>query len=86
MNEDIKPGFFPIGSPESRAAARLMLTNHINRRKRIQIISDICRSHQDNSVPHATPWAKTVDGGLMRLVYVPTGMSEDEWRPLVDEK
>lgn len=36
------------------------------------------------SQPAADPWQPTTDGGLMRVVYVPGGMSVEEARKIVD--
>jgi hypothetical protein len=51
--------------------------------KRIEIISNVPRPQyelpagSDNSMPHASPWQRTTDGGLLRIVYCP-----GEWKKL----
>ncbi len=75
MNGLLRVGDFPIGSPESRAAARVLL---VQRRSKLT-----CRqfSHgirgpwrgegtEPPDVPRATPWVEGDDGILFRVVYV----------------
>ena len=66
-----KPSDFPIGSPESRAAARMRLDLLQASRKRLEIVVNFSPSGEDPILPHAGPWQETVDGGLMRIVYHP---------------
>ena len=74
---------FPIGSPESRALARMRAKHIRDTRKRIEIISNIPRPQYslppgaNNSVPYAGPWQETQDGTLLRIVYLP-----GEWKEL----
>jgi hypothetical protein len=88
----MKPGDFPIGSPESRAAARMLVANRRDTRRRIEIVSNVhIPWHSEGPAPdpwndeesHIGPWQDCVDGSLMRIVYIPTGMSEDEARKIV---
>jgi len=79
-----RPGDFPIGSVSSRAAARRMLMERFQDRQRIEFVTNMRLPHQDNTKPHATPWSETTDGGLMRMLYVPLGMTADEARRIVD--
>jgi hypothetical protein len=73
-----KPGDFPIGSPESRAAARAMLEARMKGMRRLQIVTNVrVFSYPDNSKPHVTPWTETLDGCLMRFIYVPNGTDEE---------
>ena len=83
MENTIKPGNFPIGSPQSRAAARLRLEHMNDDRERIQLISFVPRPNQDNTRPHATPWHECDDGRLFRVLYVPHGMEDSEARRIV---
>lgn len=66
----MKPGDFPIGSPESRAAARAQLTHWRDSRERIEIISHIPRGKDDSRIRFGA-WQDCPDGKLLRLVYVP---------------
>ena len=78
-----RPGDFPLGSRESRAAARLLLNSLANTRRRIEIVSHIPRPGQDGTKPHVSDWNDFGDA-LMRMVYVPPGMSFEEALKLVD--
>src|SRR5579862_2646077 len=83
-DSELRPGDFPLGSLESRAAARAKLdtgTQRSDRHNRLEIVSYIPRSRQDNSKPHATPWTETLDGGVMRILFVPSGMTDAEAEP-----
>jgi hypothetical protein len=82
-----RPGDFPVGSPESRAAARLMLSDRERERDRLELIHHVPRPERDghsNEEPHATPWTETLDGRLMRVLYVPPAMTVDVARRIVD--
>ena len=87
----MKPEDFPIGSLESRAAARSMLEVRDKDVRRLELVTNVLfpdhgEERQDRSRPHATPWTRTLDGGLMRILYVPSGMTADEARAVVDCK
>jgi hypothetical protein len=78
-NSGPMPGDFPIGSALSRAAARLLMKERRDTRKRITIISNICRPGWDDDStkiegwdmqPHVGPWQDCGDT-LMRVVYRP---------------
>jgi hypothetical protein len=74
-----RPGDFPIGSIESRAAMRLQLANRRDSRRRIEIVSNVARRGVDNAKPHMSPWSDFGDV-IMRMLYVPAGMTEEEAR------
>jgi hypothetical protein len=89
-----KPGDFPIGSAESRAAARMLAANRQDTRRRIEIVTNVHmpdpnrespnpEENWNSKVPHFGPWLDSGDV-LMRLVYVPNGMSEEEARRIAD--
>lgn len=73
-----KPGDFPIGSVESRAAMRLQLSNKTDARPRMDLVFHMQRPwHGEgpqpenwNDLPSFGPWQDCGDR-LMRLVYVP---------------
>jgi hypothetical protein len=79
----MSPGDFPIGSSESRAAARMRLQEMQSTRKRIEFITNISLPHRglsqapDTSMPYAYPWQETNDGSRLRMVYCP-----GEWKKL----
>jgi hypothetical protein len=62
---------------------RLQLANRRDTRRRIEIVSNIARADVDNAKPHATSWSDFGDV-LMRMVYVPDAMSEEEARKLLN--
>ena len=74
------PDEFPVGSLESRAAARAMLDARDTNRRRVQLISNVNvnfaldreKSGSEARVPSADPWVECDDGTLFRMVYVPT--------------
>ena len=73
----VRPGDYPIGSPESRAAARLQLAHRQNSRERLTIIHSVPRPRQDDSRVCFGSWSELPDGKLWRLVYV-----SHEWKAL----
>ena len=73
-----KPGEFPIGTIQSRAAARMLLDRARQGRERLVVRHSIPDPRHDNTKPHATPWGTLTDGRLMRWVYVPPGMAAEE--------
>jgi hypothetical protein len=78
-----RPGEFPLGSPESRAAARMFLNNQRDSRKRIEIVSNIARPDPDSAKPHVSPWSDFGDI-LMHVLYVPAGMTEEAARNILE--
>ena|SRR5215472_5913344 len=68
-----RPSDYPLGSPESRAAARMWLKNARDARPRFEIVTHIYhpnKDHEDETIPHATGWSNWGDK-LMRMVYHP---------------
>jgi hypothetical protein len=57
----------------------MLLKNQRDWRQRIEIVSNIARPGVDNAKPHISPWSDFGDV-LMRMLYVPAGMSEEEAR------
>ncbi len=72
----MKPANFPIGSSESRAAARSLLKEKQSKLVRRQFFHSIRGPWRDEGpeppdVPRALPWSKSGDGKLIRMVYIP---------------
>jgi hypothetical protein len=67
----MKPENFPIGSLESRAAVRNILSRRNARRKRLRIISNIPSGGQDNSRIRFGGWQEWGEDTLAQLIYVP---------------
>jgi hypothetical protein len=65
-------GDFPIGSPESRAAARMHLAHLRSSRKRIRIISNVAWTETDSTHVHFGAWQEWQDGTMGQFVYVPS--------------
>ena len=64
------PALYPVGSVESRAAARAMREWRHSTRKRVEYVSRI-PSGKDDSRTRFSPWQERRDGTLSRYVYVP---------------
>jgi hypothetical protein len=80
-----RPDEFPIGSSESRAAARALLEWREKGVRRIQIILDM--SHRpprpmENPLGAVGPW-ELRDGTLWRTVFLPRGPDEETKRRLL---
>jgi hypothetical protein len=86
-----KPGDFPIGSIESRAAMRLYLSNKRGAPSCMEIVSHIPRPWRGdgpepedwNKAPHigaSQPWGDR----LMRILFVPDGMTAEEARKVME--
>jgi hypothetical protein len=60
-----------------------MLETRDSNLKRLQIVSSIPRPGQDNSRPHVGAWQPMIDGGFMRVVYVPPGTDEETTQRLL---
>jgi hypothetical protein len=81
----MKPGDFPIGSPESRAAARMQLAHRHDNRKRVQFVANVWFPHPHEGGPKQDParfhfgtWQECEDGSLFRMVYRPGGWLRPE--------
>ena len=64
------PAFYPLGSVESRAAARAMREWKHSTRKRVEYVSCIPSGRHDSRIRFG-PWQERRDGTLFRYVYVP---------------
>jgi hypothetical protein len=88
----LRPDSFPIGSPESRAAARMLAECRKKQCRRFDLVTNalfpdpVDNTLPDPSQPYATPWHGTLDEGLMRMLYVPKGMTEEEARRKSDRR
>lgn len=78
-----RPEEFPLGSAESRAAARAMQELRERGIARLQIIFDIfdTPSHA-NLVPEVGPWYES-NGTLTRILFIPPGTDEETQRRLL---
>lgn len=72
-----QPERFPLGSLESRAAARLLLTRWNDNRKWLTFIYSTPKLGQDPSRVSVGPWTRMPGGDLVRGAYIPSA-----WRIL----
>jgi hypothetical protein len=66
------PGDFPLGSPKSRAAARMNLANIRKAQRRVTSLVYVGRPHRDPMRYHFTDWAGDAKNGFTRAVFVPS--------------
>ena len=71
----MKPGDFPIGSLESRAAARAVLKSRMRGRPTVQMLGRF--EGQDESALIIGPWQSSNNGGFWRGLQVPRGSSKE---------
>jgi hypothetical protein len=76
------PGRYPIGSPESRAAARAALERRYAQRRRIDVVSSIPRPGAEGEIRIGT-WIEGEDGVLFRFSTIPPGMTIQEAERIV---
>jgi hypothetical protein len=84
----VKPGNFPIGSPESRVVARLLVQRQESERRRAWLEREkkvfafrILRPRSpEHNKPHRSDWFESMDGNgkLVCILWVPRGMSVAE--------
>ena len=78
------PGRFPVGSAQSRAAARTLLERRNAGRKRLNIIlSTECDSV--STEPRLGEWREGADGTLIRFCFLPAGMELEEAERIVSQ-
>jgi hypothetical protein len=69
-------GTLPIGSLESRAAARLLLRKRRKNKTRVQFSHSVRgpwrgTGPEPPDLPRAYPWSESADGTLVRVIYIP---------------
>ena len=70
-------GGLPLGSAQSRAAARALLERRFAGRNRLDIVSSIPRPGGDGGI-HIGTWLEGADGTLMRFSNIPAGMTLED--------
>jgi hypothetical protein len=73
----VGPGEFPLGSPQSRAAARMRLQQLRASRPQVDLLHSVPRPHRDNGLVHVGEWSELPDGQLMRWTYTPRAAHEE---------
>ena len=76
------PGKHPLGSPQSRAAARALLERRFTSRERIDIVSTIPRPAGNGEIRIGS-WVEGAHGALIRFSTVPPGMTIKEAERIV---
>jgi hypothetical protein len=73
------PSSFPVGSDESRAAARAMFQERDRGVRRLQIVNDMPRPirGEGDKTPRIGPWTPMEGGGFVRLVNVSPQTNEE---------
>ena len=62
--KSLRPGDFPLGSALSRAAARLLMKERRDTRKRVTLISNVCRPGGDENEPQRISLRDLIVDGL----------------------
>ena len=77
----MKPWDFPIGSPESRAAARAMLRSRMRGAHTIQLLGRF--RGRDESALIIGPWYPLTGGGFYRALQIPSGTSKEDMKRIL---
>lgn len=77
----MKPWDFPIGSPESRAAARAMLKSRMCGAHTIQLLGRF--RGQDESALIIGRWHPLIGGGFERAIQIPSGTSKEAMKRIL---
>ena len=73
----LKPGEYPLGSAQSRAAARALLERRFAGLRRIDVVSSVPRPGGEGGI-HIGTWIECDDGSLFRFSDLPPGMTIEE--------
>jgi hypothetical protein len=74
----VMPGEYPLGSPQSRAAARAMLKRRLEGRKRVDFVVRCIVDVPGFTKPQVGDWVECDDGMLMRCSHLPAGMTIEQ--------
>jgi len=72
----MRPGCFPLGSPQSRAAARAMLESQSSGQRGMIIFSSVPRPRSNGL--NIGPWIDKANGRPVRIFQIPAGMTIEE--------
>src|SRR5262245_17612633 len=67
-----RPGDFPLGSPQSRAAVRMKLAKIRTAQPRVTYVMYVPRPNRDPMRYHFTPWAGDPENGFQRFAFGPS--------------
>jgi len=74
MSHAPNPGIFPVGSPQSRAAARALAESLISALDVVEMYS----RHEDLERPEIGNWETLRPGSMTRRCRIPAGMTFDQ--------
>lgn len=77
------PGQYPIGSAQSRAAARAKLNHLYASRERMDWVFRSIVHNPKFTEPHLGEWTECEDGTLWRTSHLPAGMTIEEAERIV---
>ena len=81
-----QPRNYPLGSPQSRAAARGVLARRFADRKRFDTIIVSATPRPCGDVIRIGEWSEDKDGTLRRTSFLPPGMSMEEAERIISER
>ncbi len=81
----IKPGCFPLGSAQSRAAARAQLEQRFAGREKCDVVIRHIGSDPDWDEPQLGQWHEGPDGQMRRCSHLPADMTIEEAECIVAE-
>ena len=67
-----RPGDFPLGSPQSKAAVRMQLAKIRTAQPRVTHVMFVPRPGRDPMRYHFTPWAGDLESGFQRFAFGPS--------------
>ena len=79
----LKPGDYPLGSAQSRAAARANLERRFAGRKRLDVVTRCIVDVPGFAEPQLGKWRECPDGSLLRFSRLPAGMTIEEAERIV---
>lgn len=82
----VRPGEYPLGSAQSRAAARALLASRLEGRERVDFVVRCIVDVPGFTKPQLGEWSECDDGTLMRCSYLPAGMTIEEAERVVAER
>jgi hypothetical protein len=84
-NDCESPGRFPLGSSQSRAAARSLVERRLAGLKKIDLVISIPRPGAEEGEIRIGEWIEGPDGTLFRTSSLPAGMTIQEAERIVSQ-
>ena len=73
-----KPGAYPVGSLESRVAARALLNNRLDSSKRLDFVVSVVGEPTKFNPPIIGKWGQSTAGVMVRVSRIPWGMTIEQ--------